>query len=86
MTEYNMKDSKIEYLFYTCSVATGLVTSQSFQLLSYGAVLYWIRRDSVLTPNSSTNLITLTEATSGYRNYTETTCSRSLEWGVNEQC
>ena len=67
-------------MLLTWSFAASLLTWQPIQLLSYGAVLYWIWSDSMFTPNLSTIWRILTDATSGYGNSMDTTTCLNEEW------
>ena len=59
-TDSQSIDSRSEYLFRTCSVATSLVTSLPLYWLYRASVLWWRRSDSRFAPHLSiTNLIIL---------------------------
>ena len=71
-------DSRSEYLFFTSSVVTTLVTSFRLFRLCRAAVLWWIRIDSVLTPHLSTAYLISTNTTSGCGVVPDTRVSKKL--------
>ena len=58
VTFISAKEFESENLFHTCSAASSLVTSPSFQPLRCAVLLYWQRSDSVFTPHFRTSLLT----------------------------
>ena len=71
----NKIDSRSEYLFRTCSVVTSLLTSLILFQLCCATVLWWIRSESVFTPNLSTAYWIETNTISGNVTIPDTTCS-----------